>query len=187
MFRTLSQSYVATGVLGTSYSPPGSVFVLPSLSGKFFDFQHSFTTGCIGINVGDYYLAASLFDFHLAKDNGYFDWVWDKGNYRLPSKGLTPDKVAAWYHHVQSIWLCNLGYWSFRWNINMYRITASYQPVWPEFDSLPPVQRPEDPEELGLICQTFGLKLATFHPDGKSIFVARPGRLTDGKMYPSRI
>lgn len=102
IFRDMFKSYLDTGSLGTLNSPPGSVFVLPSLSGKYFDFQQSFTTGCVGINIGDYYLAASLCDFQLAKEFGYFDWVWDKQNYGLPPEGSTTEQVAAWYHHVQS-------------------------------------------------------------------------------------
>ncbi len=151
IFREMVKSYLNQGSLGTLASPPGSVFVLPSLSGSYFDFSHSFTTGCVGINVGDYYLAASLYDFRLAKECGYFDWVWGMQNYGLPPEGSTSEEIATWYHHVQAIWLCNLGYWSYRCNINMYRITKDYQPTEPAFDGFPPVQRAEDPEELALI------------------------------------
>ena len=129
-------------MLGTGLSPPGSVFVLPSMSSRDFDFQHSFTCGCIGINVGDFYLAASLWDFKLAQEFGYFDWVWSKENFGAPPPDFSLEEKSAWYLHVQAIWLCNLGYWSFRWNINMYRITEDFHPVEPAFDG-PSRQRPE--------------------------------------------
>lgn len=145
------------------------MFVLPSLSGEYFDFQHSFTCGCIGVNVGNFYLAASLWDFGIAKEFGYFDWVWDKKNYgKLPSD-YTVEEQARWFHHVHAVWLCSLGYWSFRWNVNMYKITEKFQPKWPEFQGMP-YQRPEDPAELSLICKTFGLELEEYIPDGKNLF-----------------
>jgi hypothetical protein len=183
IFRNLAQTYLNDGTLPTTDSPPGSVFVLPSLAAKYFDFQHSFTTGCIGVNIGDYYLAASLFDFGLAKQFEYFDWVWDKENFRRPPDGLSDEEIVAWYHHVQAVWLCNLGYWSFRWNVNMYRTSKSYQPDEPAFVPGLPMQRQEDPKELALICQTFGLSLVEFKPDGKSSFGMLPGRMGAAKLY----
>jgi hypothetical protein len=178
-------SYLSVGSLRTVISPPGSVFILPSLSDQYFDFHHSFTTGCVGVNIGDFYLAASLWDFQTAKEFGYFDWVWGKENYQPPPAGWTTEEIAAWYHHVQAIWLCNLGYWSFRWNINMYRTTTDFNPIEPAFDGLP-CQRTEDIGELALVCQTFGLELNEFRPDGKSIFGALPGRASGSRMYRSR-
>lgn len=185
LFQSLVKSYFETGQFGTTKSPPGSVFILPSLSSDFFDFQHSFTTGCIGINIGEFYLAASLWDFQTARHFEYFDWVWRRENYGSPPANATIDEIAAWYHHVQAIWLCNLGYWSFRWNINMYRITKHHQPVLPAFCGAP-FQRAEDPHELAQICQTFGLELKQFIPDGKSTFGALPNRLGGDKMYRSK-
>jgi hypothetical protein len=185
IFRTLVRSYFESGHLGTIMSPPGSVFILPSLSGEFFDFQHSFTTGCIGINIGEFYLAASLWDFQMAKQSEYFDWVWRKENYGAPPTEATADETAAWYHQAQAVWLCNLGYWSFRWNINMYRITKHYQPVEPAFDGAP-VQRREDREEMAQICRTFGLQLKEFVSNGKSIFAPSLGRVGGHKMYRSK-
>ena len=141
----------------------------------YFDFQHSFTCGCIGINVGDFYLAASLWDFGLAKEFEYFDWVWAPANYLPPPDHLGPEERAAWCLHAQSTWLCSLGYWSFRWNINMYRLTTSFQPRLPTFDGRP-LQRAEDAGELSRICQTFGLELQQFIPNGKSIYRPTIGR-----------
>lgn len=184
LFQVLARTYFETGQLGTTDSPPGSVFILPSLSSDFFDFQHSFTTGCVGINMGEFYLAASLWDFQMSKHFEYFDWVWKRENYDLPPSDATNEEIAAWYHHVQATWLCNLGYWSFRWNINMYRISKDHQPALPAFCGAP-FQRAEDPLELAQICQTFGLELKRFIPDGKSIFGALSNRLGGSKMYRS--
>jgi hypothetical protein len=175
IFRRMVKSYMNTGNLDIPISPPGSVFILESLSGRYFDFQHSFTTGCVGINIGDFYLAASLWDFQTAKDFGYFDWVWSKDNYGSPPARSTTEEIAAWYHHAQAIWLCNLGYWSFRWNINMYKTRTEIALGNPAFEDLPR-QRAEDPRELALICQTFGLELIEFRPDGKSVFGVLPSR-----------
>ncbi|MGO8869099.1 MAG: hypothetical protein ACLQME_21630 [Alphaproteobacteria bacterium] len=175
IFRELFKHYSENGELGTDRSPPGSVFILPSMGRGHFDFQHSFTCGCVGVNIGEFYLAASLWDFGCAKDFGYFDWVWNEANYRCPPENLGPEKRAAWYLHAQATWLCNLGYWSFRWNINMYRISETFQPKMPEFEG-PAHQRREDPEELARICRTFGLELKEFIPSGKSIFAAAVGR-----------
>jgi len=185
LFRILVRNYSEVGHFDTVISPPGSVFIFPSLAGKVFDFQHSFTTGCVGINVGKFYLAVSLWDFQMAKSFEYFDWVWKRENYGMPPAGATADETAAWYHHVQAIWLCNLGYWSFRWNINMYRTSKNYQPVEPAFDGTP-YQRMEDPEEMALVCQTFRLELKRFVPDGKCIFGALPARLGGRRMYRSK-
>jgi len=176
IFRRLVRSYMNTGTLEVAPSPPGSVFVLPSLSERHFDFQHSFTTGSIGINIGDFYVAASLWDLQTAHQFEYFDWVWGKENFNAPPPEFTAEQIALWYHHIQAVWLCNLGYWSFRWNINMYHTVASQRPLIPAFDDLPS-QRPEDPSELASICETFGLSLATYLPNGKSIFEPLPSRL----------
>lgn len=143
-----------------------------------FDFIHSFTCGCVGVHVGDHFLAASLWDFGMAKAWGYFDWVWEPENYGSPSDHLSDQERAAFYHHTQAVWLCSLGYWCFRWNINMYRITQAYQPKMPAFDG-EPMQRPEHPEELARICPTFGLELVEFIPDGKSNFAPAKGRSRD--------
>jgi hypothetical protein len=137
------------------------------------------------MNIGDFYLEASLWDFGQAKEFGYFDWVWDKENYRKPPTNYTVEQQASWYHHVQAIWLCSLGYWSFRWNINMYQITEKFHPKWPEFLGKP-YQRPENPAELSLICKTFGLELEEYRPDHKSLFRSLPGRLHGSKIYSAR-
>jgi hypothetical protein len=186
IFRALLGCYIESGVLPTNVSPPGSVFLLPSLSGQYFDFQHSFTCGCIGINIGEFYLAASLWDFQLAKEAGYFDWVWAKKNYSAPPSYSSPEEVASWYHHIQSVWLCNLGCWSFRWNINMFRINKYFQPTEPAFEG-PPLQRAEDAAELTSICRTFGLELAKFELDGKSTFGPGSGRGGASRIYGTRI
>lgn len=176
VFRALFFQYVESGRFETHASPPGSVFILPSMAKGYFDFQHSFTCGCIGINIGDFYVAASLWDFGMAKELGYFDWVWKPSNYLSPPDHFAEEERAAWYNHAQSTWLCSLGYWSFRWNINMYRNTFDFQPAMPGFDG-PPLQSVENADELGRICQTFGLELQEFLPNGKSVFRPALGRI----------
>ena len=42
-----------------------------------------------------------------------------------------------------------------RWNINMYRLSLENQPHMPAIEGVLH-QRDEDPEELSLICTTFG-------------------------------
>lgn len=175
VFRELYRQYFSEGRFDTHTSPPGSVFVLPSLGPGCFDFVHSFTCGCVAVNVGDYFLAASLWDFGMAKDFEFFDWVWSKDMYDAPPADLNAQQRAAFYHHIQAIWLCNLGFWCFRWNINMYRITENYQPEMPAIEG-ELVQRPEDPEELRRICRTFGLELVEFIPGGRNRFSPAEGR-----------
>lgn len=177
-FRELYRQYFAQGHFRTLASPPGSVFILPSMAPGRFDFIHSFTCGCVGVNIGDYFLVASLWDYGMAKKYGYFEWVWGKDSYGAPPSDLNEEERAAFYHHTQAIWLCNLGYWCFRWNVNMYRLTREYQPDMPEFDGKP-MQRPEDPEELARICRTFGLELVEFILSGKSRFMPAMGRMRD--------
>ncbi len=127
------------------------------------------TCGCVGVHVGDYFLATSLWDFGMAKDYEYFDSVWSKDNFGAPPADWGEQQLAAFHHHTQSIWLCSLGYWCLRWNINMYRLTREFQPDLPAFDG-EPAQRPEDPEEFARVCATFGLRLVEFIPDGRSRF-----------------
>ncbi len=129
------------------------------------------------MNIGEYYIAASLWDFCLAKDYEYFDWVWDVDNFRSAPAGLDLTERAAFYHHIQTIWLCNLGYWSMRWNINMYRLSLENQPHMPAIEGVLH-QRDEDPEELSLICTTFELDLETFVPDGRSHYSMARDRAT---------
>jgi hypothetical protein len=176
IFQELYRQYFADGRFCTHCSPPGSVFVLPSLGPGHFDFVHSFTCGCIGINVGDYFLATSLWDFGMAKKYGYFDWIWNKDNYGAPPSDLNERERAAFYHHTQAVWLCTLGYWCVRWNINMYQLTAEYQPAMPAFDG-EPIQRPEEPGELTHVCKTFGLRLIEFIPDGRNRFSPAENRM----------
>jgi hypothetical protein len=177
IFRELYRQYFTDGQFHAHRSPPGSVFILPSLQPGNFDFVHSFTCGCLGVNVGEYFLAASLWDFGMAKDFGYFDWVWSKDNYGAPPADFNNSQREYSYNHTQRIWLCGLGHWCLRWNINMYNITREYQPGMPSFNG-EPYQRAEDRDELSLICGTFGLRLVEFIPDGKSRFSPaemRPG------------
>lgn len=175
IFCELYKKYFDGNCFQTNSSPPGSVFILPSLTPKQFDFVHSFTCGCIGVNVGDYFLAASLWDFGMAKEWGYFDWAWGKDGFGTPPDHLNEEERRAFYQHAQTIWLCNLGYWCLRWNINMYRITVNYQPDLPAFEG-EAHQRPESPEELAHVCKTFGIELVEFVRDGKSYFSPATGR-----------
>lgn len=181
IFRKLYRQYFFGSTFHAHRSPPGSVFVLPSLGPGHFDFVHSFTCGCVGVNVGDFFLAASLWDFGRAKDFGYFDGVWSLNNYGSPPANLDEQQRAAFHHHTQAIWLCSLGYWCLRWNINMYRLTYDYQPDMPAFDG-EPSQRPEDPEELARICTTFGLRLIEYIPDGRSRFTQAEGRAREASV-----
>lgn len=169
IFRELYRQYFADGQFHTYRSPPGSVFVLPSLAPDRFDLVHSFTCGCLAVNVGDYFVAASLWDFGMAKDFGYFDWVWSEDRLGAPPADTSEAERTAFYHNTQAVWLCNLGYWCLRWNVNMYRITRNFQPSVPAFDG-EPLQDREDRHELARICTTFGLRLKEFIPDGRSRF-----------------
>lgn len=169
LFRELYRQYFLDGKFISHASPPGSVFILPSLAPGKFDLAHSFPCGTVGVNIGKFFLAASLWDFGMAKNYGYFDWNWNKNHFGSPSPDFDDEVKSFHYLHTQKIWLCGLGYWSFRWNINMYRIRNDYQPSMPAFDG-EPVQRPEQPEELEKFCQSFGLKLIEFIPNGKSRF-----------------
>lgn len=169
LFRELYRQYFLNSEFSAHRSPPGSVFILPSFSPGYFDFVHSFHCGTVGINIGDFYLATSLWDFGMARDNGYFKFNWNKDQYYLPPSDLEEQERMRFYIQVQRIWLCNLGYWSFRWNINMFKQSHDYQPDMPKFEG-PPSQRPENSEELAKICQTFGLKLIEFIPSLRSRF-----------------
>lgn len=128
----------------------------------------------MGVNVGPYFVAASLWDFGLAKSFRYFDWVWGHDNFAAPPNDLNDEEQVAFHHYSQAIWLCSLGYWCFRWNVNMYDIGRKMAPAVPAFPGKL-TQREEASDELSRVCETFGLQLVEFVPNGRSRFAPAEG------------
>jgi hypothetical protein len=160
-FRQVYSSWL-TGKAFTP-SPLGSVFVLDSLVGpKTFDFFHCMLTGTVGINLGDKFVIAFLWDQRDGLNYGKLLTPWF--NEFLPNankhRGTAEFEAQAAMAH--RIWACEAAYWLVRRQRSLRSAIGRER-----FVLLPTMSarqaHPPDEVEYRQVCRSFGLDLVEFN------------------------